>query len=207
MAYKNNRRYRRRFNRRYFKRNSFRKRSSFKRKVMKVLGVEKKTFFVTVADTTVTTTPLIVSLDFIAQGVGKFQRIGNKISVRYIKLRFTVSSASAANNVFRWAVLQWRGAPQNPVAADLPAGQFDQFIPVEKWHIYRDMRTVLADTQVNTDTNTKFFTLTVPIFKEHTYFDNGTQANKPFYFCIWSNDVITPSPHFSMNAVLTYTDI
>lgn len=190
----------RRFKKRNFKRRvTFRKKSfkRFAKRVNKAVCYKAEKKYVDFGfENAIGNSGILVNLtEIITNGSQIQNRIGNKIKLRYLKIKFSLDSANEDLFFGRFAIL--RGRTAGLTGADVPTGDgaYIQFFDIEKFEIVWERTFNLGDTDIN-GRNKTFFNKTLRIFKE-IMFNTGVVApavlspvTNPYFLYYWTNDVV-----------------
>lgn len=155
----------------------------------------------------------------LAQGTGKYSRIGNRIMGRYVKVKFLVTNGSSGNFNFRFCVLRPR--TNGYTNSDLPSDRIG-FVDIDKFHVVYDKMFnfhVEAEFPGYPAQPTSYYTIqdglkevtknfTFKHFKRIQFDDNSTsQCTNDLWLCFLANDSILPSPTLYMQVRATFIDI
>lgn len=160
--------------------------------------------------TNIQSSGLVVGSYAISQGTGRTQRVGNKVFIRYVKLKGFIYENASATGMVRVAAV-W---PRNTAltVGDLPFS-YSQPIDPDRWTVIFDklipMQVVSTANPINYGSNSYIpIDYTLKVFKTMMYDDTSTttQDTGPvFYF--YSSDSLAPSPYISYHLSVTFTDV
>lgn len=167
-----------------------------------------------VFNNSVQTSGLSISIPSITQGTGRTQRVGNKIFIRYMKIKGYINENKSNTGLIRMALVWPRRI--DVAIGDFPTSSYTQPFDLDKFTIIWDKYVPLASAYnlgtgagvENQGTlSVRPVTVTVPIMKSYVYDDNANYPQQPLPFLfLWSADSIAPSPFFDASTTVTFTD-
>lgn len=190
-------------------RRRFPNRKRFARRVMRVVNTtaEKKISTITGGATTLTINNGGIAYPCvqIVQGTGRGARVGNKIFVRYIRINATFYSNDAANVVWRTSLVRSRGP--NALIGDFPTSYENQNYDIDKFIVIWDHYFHTGNMNT-TDKGIIHFRKSTYVGASQTFNDNVSSeaTNGQFYWFVWTNDSIVPSPYMQYEIQTTFTD-
>lgn len=122
--------------------------------------------------------------------------------------RFDLFSSNEDGIYFRIALLRGRSSGLTITAVPSLAGALTQFIDTERFEIISDVTYSLGDLDTN-GMNKRFHRRTHRVMKT-VIFDNGNTdqvITNPYFYWIWTNDVISTGENFRGVIRIYYTDI
>jgi len=189
------------------------------RAAKKVLSknVERKHFEVANTNVSISTTATVNALTYPTQGVGENDRIGNEISLRWVKLKYYLTVADTTNMI-RMIIFQWHvdTAIQNPGIGDIlldPTSNYAIVSPLVDKEGKRRKFTILSDkvsTLATQGTANTFKKVYIPKgFKRRLGFNsnNVTTGLDQIFMAVISDSAASLHPTMTWYTDACFTDM
>lgn len=206
-------RYRRNFRRRRnyrSKRFGRRNNSRFRKSVRKtVYQMQEKKFMDYPIDSGVSITGFAVDLlQQIAQGPSRQQRIGNRVSIRWILPRLTFFSNGEDLMFARMAIVRARTAGLNATAFPSGANAQNSFMDIERFEVLFDKTWSLGDS--DTDGRNKLMCKTPIKIMKSAMFDTGainSLLTLNLWVWFWTSDIVTTGSNVQGQLRIYFNDV
>lgn len=157
------------------------------------------------ATISITTSGYLIGFNGIPQGVTNGSRIGNRVRLRYARLRMVLYSNDANDIVWRVAIVRSRGPLL--ALADMPLSSAVSVFDFDKMELLweRTIHTAFMDT---TDRGIVPINKTLWLNRTVIYDDtNNTPIKGQYYLFIWASDIVVPSPYVQFTVVTSFIDV